>query len=144
MNALKKQQKEYNEVLNLCEAAMSLEPAVFPVKHDFAAGVYKRTMRIPAGGWLTSKVHLEENFFELVVGVINILNEDGWVQLVAPQTGVSKAGSRKMGLAITECVFVTYHANTDNCKDVEVLENRLFKEFNNPLLDENKKLRAIK
>lgn len=140
MGAVKKH-KEYHDFVNACEVKMIESPAVFPVKHDFAPGVYRREMFIPAGGFLTSSVHLEENFFEVVAGVINIMTEEGAMQYIAPANGISKAGSRKVGLAIEDCIFVTFHANPDDCRDIPTLEARLFKRYNNPLL---KNLNIIK
>jgi len=141
MGAVKKH-KEYNEFINLCELKMSEAPAVFPVTHKHAPGVYRREMFIPAGGFLTSRVHLEENFFEVVSGVIDILTEEGAVRYIAPADGISKAGSRKLGLALTDVLFVTFHSNPDNCTDIDVLEERLFADYKNPLLEN--KLRVIK
>jgi hypothetical protein len=133
MGAIQKK-KEYHDFINKCELAMSKAPAEFPLVHKFAPGIYRREMFIPQGGFLSSMVHLHENFFEVVSGTINILTEDGITQFIAPADGISKKGSRKLGFAITDVIFVTYHPNPDNCKDIPTLEKLLFKTYKKPLL----------
>lgn len=77
------------------------------------------------------------------MGCIDVMTEDGVVRYLAPADGVSKKGTRKLGLALEDTVFVTYHANANNCQDVTELEKRLFKVYKNPLLN-NKKMEVIK
>lgn len=113
---------------------MMEQPIQLPLVHKFAPGMYRREMFIPKGAFISSKVHLEEHFFELVSGIINIMTEDGVVQYIAPSDGISKKGTRKLGLAIEDCIFVTYHQNADNCTDIPTLEERLFQTYYNPLL----------
>jgi hypothetical protein len=131
--------KQYNNLLNQCELVMSQSPAQFPLKHIFADGVYIREMFIPKGGWLTSKVHLTEYVFMLNSGILEITDGEETVRILAPYTGISKKGARKMALALEDCIFSSVHPNPDNCKDIPTLEAKLFKVFNNPLLKKLKK-----
>lgn len=126
--------KEYNNLLNQCEVVMAQAPANFPLKHEFTDGIYMREMFIPKGGWLTSKFHLTEYPFILSMGILDVMTIEGTVRMVAPYTGISKKGTRKMGLALEDCIFTSIHPNPDNCKDIPILEARLFKTYNNPLL----------
>lgn len=134
MIKLSKNLREYNDIINFYEVKMADCPVSLPLTHKFCNGMYRRELFIPKGGLLSSLVHLEEHFFEVVAGVINVLTPDGLVRYIAPADGVSKKGARKLGYALEDTVFVTIHPNPDNCRDIEVLEARLFKRYNNPLL----------
>lgn len=126
--------RQFNNFLNQCELIMSESPADFPVKHDFTDGMYIREMFIPKGGWLTSKVHLTEYPYILSSGVLDVMTQDATIRMIAPYTGVSRIGTRRMGLALEDCIFTSLHPNPDNCKDIATLEARLFKTYKNPLL----------
>ncbi len=102
---------EYNNFINLCELKMSEAPLVLEPTHKFAPGIYRRELFVPAGMYITSKVHLTEHFFELVMGVIDVATEDSILRMIAPYDCMSKAGTRKIGYAHTDCLMVTYHPN---------------------------------
>lgn len=126
-------------MLNECELAMHKVGAQeFPLKHYFTPGLYLREMFIPKGGWLTSRVHKTTHSYIVSMGVINIITPQELVRVIAPYTGESKRGVRRMGFALEDVIWTTIHPNPDNCKDIPTLEARLFKEYNNPLLKEYK------
>ena len=134
MGAVKKH-TEYNQLLNECEVAIHKIGAVeFPLKHYFTPGLYLREMFVPKDAWLTSKVHKTTHSYIVSMGVINIITDEGLVRVVAPYTGESKKGVRRMGFVLEDCIWTTIHANPDNCQDIPTLEKRLFKGHNNPLL----------
>jgi len=131
---------EYNQLLNECEVAMhKVGSQDFPLKHYFTPGLYLREMFIPKGGWLTSKVHKTTHSYIVSMGVMNVITPDELVRVVAPYTGESKKGVRRMGFCLEDCIWTTIHPNPDNCKDIPTLERRLFKEHKNSLLTAYKK-----
>lgn len=136
-NLLKK--SEYNQFINECELAMrNIGSVDFPLRHYFMPGVYLREMFVPKGGWITSKVHKTTHGYIVSAGAINVITPKELVRVVAPYTGESKAGVRRMGFVLEDCIWTTIHANPDNCKDIPTLEARLFKTYKNPLLKEAK------
>lgn len=130
--------EDYHHFVNLCEFKMSEDPLVLEPVHKFAPGIYRRELFVPAGAFITSKVHLTEHFFELVTGVMDVATQDGIVRMIAPYDCITLPGTRKIGYVIEDVIMVTYHDNPDNCRDIEVIENRLFKSYDNPLLKEAK------
>ncbi len=134
MNEVSKHQ-QYHDFVNLCELKMSETPLVLKPVHKFAPGIYRRELFVPKGAFITSKVHLTRHFFELVSGVIDVATQDGVLRIVAPYDCITEPGTRKIGFALEDCLMVTFHENPDGCTDPDVLEERLFKAYDNPLLE---------
>lgn len=128
----------YNNFIDLCELKMSEAPLVLEPTHKFCNGIYRRELFVPKGAFITSKVHLTTHFFELISGIMDVATQDGVVRMVAPYDCITYAGDRKIGYAIEDCLMATYHRLPDDCEDIEMIEKRLFKEYDNPLLREAK------
>ena len=73
------------------EGALLQFPQVdMPVQHEFCAGLYARTMHIPAGTVLTGAVHREESFFLVRKGDLMVSAGDGTaraVTIASPKVG---------------------------------------------------------
>ena len=92
-----------------------------PVRHYFAPGMAAREMTIPAGVVITGAVHRHEHLCTVSKGRILVSTDNGMAELVAPFTFVSKPGAKRVGYAIEETVWTTYHATdtTDIDKLIE-------------------------
>ena len=93
--------------------------------HHFSDGVYAREITIPAGTLLTGKVHSTEHLNIVSSGSIVVWTEDGMKQVDAPFTMVSRPGTKRVGLALTDTVWTTIHANPSNTRDMAKLESEL-------------------
>lgn len=91
--------------------------------HHFAEGVYGRELRIPAGVALIGKIHKHSTLNVLAAGEIAVSTPDGPKVLTAPAIFVSPAGCKKIGFAITDCVFLNVHASHET--DLDKLEAEL-------------------
>jgi hypothetical protein len=91
--------------------------------HHFAHGVYGRELRIPAGVAVMGKVHRHSTLNVLASGELAVTTPDGPQVLKAPAIFVSPAGTRKLGFAITDCVFLNVHASQET--DLDKLESEL-------------------
>jgi hypothetical protein len=80
-----------------------------PIVHTFAPGVGTRQMTIPAGVGLTGAVHKTEHINVLAKGRITVWTEEGMKTLKAPFQFVSKPGTKRVGYAHEECVWITIH-----------------------------------
>lgn len=123
-----------DEQINALESAMASNfPAVeCPVKHFFSPGVYTRTMRIPKGTLLTSKIHRTEHQFVLIEGEIAVwTKEAGWSRASAPAHGLSLPGTRRVGYAITDTLWMTIHPT--NKTTVEEVEEEIIEPHQTPL-----------
>lgn len=98
--------------------ALELEPV-----HHFAKGIYARELRIPAGTVLTGKVHRTEHLNVLSSGDITVWTEDGMKRLQAPATMVSRPGTKRVGYAHTDTVWITIHGTNET--DLDALEAEL-------------------
>lgn len=100
---------------------LKLPQVEFAVRHFFSPGVYAREITIPAGGMLTGAVHRYENLNILSKGTIRVLVDGVFKDISAPHTIVSPPGTKRIALALTECVWTTI-LGTD-LRDVELIEN---------------------
>jgi hypothetical protein len=84
-----------------------------PVRHYFAPGMAAREMTIPAGVAITGAVHRHEHLCTISKGRIVVSTDEGMKELAAPCTIVSKPGAKRVGYAIEETVWTTYHATNE-------------------------------
>lgn len=111
------------------EALLLTQPQVeCPVEHAYCAGIYARTMHIPAGTVLTGAVHKHESFFVVRRGRIAVTTDQGTKVLEAGDQLVSPAGCKRAGLALEDTVVTTYHANPTDERD----ESRMWDLFVEP------------
>lgn len=127
--------------INALEQAMLAMPHAhveFPTFHHFADGLYAREIEIQAGTMLTGKVHRTEHLNILAKGRIKIATDEGLREFVAPCTFVAPPGTKKAGLAIEDCVWITVHATRET--DLDRLERELtadsYERFEHLRLDE--------
>ena len=108
------------------------ERCQFVVKHYWINGVYAREMLIPKGSCLVGKMHAHDQIIVIPKGDISVMTEDGMIRVKAPYTGVSKAGVKRAGYAHEDTIFMTFHANPDDCREVEALEDWLTAPIDKP------------
>jgi hypothetical protein len=99
---------------------VSLDP-----EHDFAPGMYVRSLKIPAGTVVVGKMHRHAHPTLLVKGEATILTNNGMERIRAPYRWISQPGAKRPVLAHTDCEFVTVHLNPDDTTDLEVLEDQI-------------------
>lgn len=107
-----------------------------PVVHRFTPGLYIREIFIPAGTLLTSMEHRFEHPFVISKGRIEVFSEnEGAVVYEAPHCGITKPGTRRGLLAITDTVWTTFHVTDET--DVEKIGDAILAPHFNPLLPSN-------
>lgn len=111
----------YEQIRQLERAILTqLPPAECPVTHHFADGIYGREMFIPAGTVLTGKIHRHSTLNILAQGEIEVTTPQGMRRLVAPAVFVSKPGCKKVGVALTDVVWVNALPTEET--DIEKIE----------------------
>jgi hypothetical protein len=115
----------YHGRLDELEVAMMNVPAAeCPVVHRFTPGLYIREIFMPAGALVTSKIHRTEHPYTISKGRVSVLTEnDGWVELAAPHTGITVPGTRRVLYIHEDTVWTTYHPIADT--DLAVIEAKL-------------------
>lgn len=120
--------REALAVYSLEEAIKKCPQVELPVVSDFCHGLYARTMFIPADTILTGAIHKDESFFVVRSGDLLVTTDDGPKQVSAGFMGITKAGAKRVGYAITDVVFTTFHANPEEVRD----EAQLWEHFTLP------------
>jgi len=109
------------EQIAWCEQFNALEPQIpLEVTHVFSDGLYSRTMRIPKGTLLTGAIHRRAHLSVVLQGRISVYTETGTEQYEAPCLFSSPPGTKRVGYAHTDTIWVTVHATqATTVKDAE-------------------------
>lgn len=91
-------------------------------EHFFSPGIYTRVLHIPKGCLLTGKIHNEPILNIMIKGDISVLIGDEVKRIVAPYYVVSPAGSKKIGYAHEDTIWIGCHG-TDEV-DITKIEKR--------------------
>jgi len=98
------------QILDLERAIAAAPQAEHFTGHYFADGVYGRALLIKAGTALTGKMHRQRHLNFLMEGTIRVWTEQGMKDLEAPQIIISEPGTKRVGYAYTDVIWVTVHA----------------------------------
>ncbi len=82
-------------------------------EHFFSPGIYTRILHIPKGCLLTGKIHKEPILNIMIKGEISVLLGGEIVRIKAPFICVSPAGSKKIGYAHEDTIWVGCHGTDD-------------------------------
>lgn len=115
---LNKFSKDTGQDNNLASLKGETEGAV---THDFADGQYIRTIVMPKGLALVSKIHNKNHPFFIMKGECSIYTEKGLERVKAPHNGVTLAGTQRLMFIHEECTFITVH-RTDCLTPEDVLK----------------------
>jgi hypothetical protein len=102
-----------------------------PTKSTFAGGCYIREIFMPAGQYLTTKIHKKEHPFFVLSGKLSIISEDGPIEIEAPYQGITQPGTKRVLYTHEDTVFITVHA-TDKTTVEEVTKEVIAEDFNDP------------
>ena len=100
---------------------LKLPQVEMPVEHAFCAGLYARTMHIPAGTALTGAIHRQESFFLVRKGSLIVSTDNGPRTLSPGDMSVSNIGTKRAGVALTDVEVTTFHANPTNEQEPNAL-----------------------
>lgn len=98
------------------------EPALCPIRHHFAPGIYAREMTMPAGVVLTGAVHKTTHLSILSKGRVMVTSDEGVIEMVAPCTLLASKGTKRAMHALEDSVWTTIHATTTTDLDALVEE----------------------
>lgn len=105
----------------------------FPTTHRFVPGLYVRETFLPAGTMLTSMEHKTEHVFVISKGSVEVASEnEGAVTYVAPYTGITKPGTRRILRPLEDTIWTTFHVTS--LTDVEAIAEEILEPHVNPLL----------
>lgn len=96
-----------------------------PAQHKFAPGLYFREIRIPAGTLMTGRVHRFEHVSVMVSGEMTTLVDGEMRRIAGYHPFIAPAGTKRVGYAHTEVIWVTVHLNADELRDIAEIESVL-------------------
>ena len=94
-----------------------------PLKHSFGHNIYVREIFNPQGELMVTKIHKYDHPYFLLSGEMSILDKEGEKRIVAPHYGITKANTKRIIFAHTDCIFVTVHATSET--DLEKIEKEI-------------------
>ena len=109
-------------------------------EHYFSGGMYCRKLTRPAGTLIVGKVHKKDHFFLCAKGEIRAWSEKGMVTLKAGDVICSKAGTKRVTLALTDAVGITFHKT--NKTNLDKIEKELIEPDETALFDAANKLKV--
>ena len=130
------------EQVERLQAQMAVMPqAKLVTEHQFSVGMYMRKLYRPAGTLIVGKVHKEPHFFLCAKGEIIAWTENGMKRLQAGDVVESKAGTKRVTLAVTDAIGITIH-RTDKT-DLDEIEAELIEPDTTALFDANNDIKKL-
>lgn len=95
----------------------------FPLKHEFVDGLYIRTIYVPAGGLVVTKMFKQPHATFLMSGEVFIATVNGLEGKTGPCHWITEAGVKRVIYCQTDVEWTTIHANPTNEKDLDKIED---------------------
>lgn len=109
-------------IQRLQEAMLPIQCELPPPTHHFAPGIYMRELTVPKGMLIVGKIHLHDHFLLVMSGKALVISEFGRDLVEGGQVIQSKAGIKRVALAIEDTKFLAVHPNPTNTTDLKVIE----------------------
>ena len=130
------------EQVERLQAQMAVMPqAELVTEHQFSVGMYMRKLYRPAGTLIVGKVHKKPHFFLCAKGEIIAWTENGMKRLQAGDVVESKAGTKRVTLAVTDAIGITIH-RTDKT-DLDEIEAELIEPDTTALFDAKNDIKKL-
>lgn len=120
------------QVLRLQAEMAKLPQVELETEHYFADGMYCRSLFRAAGTLIVGKVHKKEHFYIICSGTVRVTTDDGMKEITGPHVLVSKPGTKRAVLALTDATCLTVH-RTDKT-DLDEIEDELIEPEEMPRL----------
>ena len=105
--------RENDKIIDELEASIIQFPENLvegPLTHRFTDGMYIREIIMPAGSMWTSKIHKTEHPYVVSYGKAAVsIDGQEWYEIIAPYTGITKPGTRRVLYILEDCVWTTFH-----------------------------------
>jgi hypothetical protein len=116
----------FAEIVALVERMKQGPTLELPLQHQFTPGMYSRTLFVPAGAHIVTKVHRVEHQFVVSAGKVLVWSPGERATMIsAPYIGVTKPGTIRLALVVEDLVWTTFHP-TDKTTVEEVEKDVVF------------------
>lgn len=109
-------------IFALQDAMTGMPQVECPLLHHFAPGMYARTIFVPAGTCVVTKIHRHTHITVVSMGRAKVVTERGEEIVEAPFTMVTPAGTKRAVFTITDTMWTTIHLNPTDTQDLEAIE----------------------
>lgn len=133
--------KSIDEMLDFLEFRMSELPEMMidcDLDHVFTPCLYSRTIYMPEGALLVSRVHKTAHQFFILKGSAMVFTEGtGWQHMAAGMHGVTVPGTRRVLFITDDCVWSTSHAigYVTGYENYDGTEKEVVKRIENDILE---------
>ena len=128
------------EILRLQDEMAKMPQAELKTEHYFSQGMYCRKVFRKAGTIIVGKVHKKDHFFKCAQGQIIAWSEKGMVTLNAGDVLCSKAGTKRVTMAVTDAIGITVHKT--NKTDLDKIEKELIEPDELALYDSSNNIKV--
>lgn len=104
-----------------------------PLMHSFGDKLYVRTIKMPAGQLVVSKIHKHTHPYFVMKGDVSVLTEEGVVRIKAPYQGITKEGTKRVLFIHEETVWTTVH-HTEETELDKIEQDIIATSFDDPQL----------
>lgn len=114
--ALKDSIAEFGPALAAAIESGEVEPGVQRIDHYTTDDLYGRRCRIPMGTVALTYVHRKDHLSICLQGTVVLIDQNGVrTEVTAPDVFITRAGTQRALLALTDVDFITvhYHPNAD-------------------------------
>jgi mannose-6-phosphate isomerase-like protein (cupin superfamily) len=127
------------EILRLQNEMAKLPQVEVDTEHYFNGGMYCRKVFRRAGTLIVGKIHKSDHFFMCTSGEIIAWSEKGMITLKAGDVIESKAGTKRVTLAVKDSIGITVH-KTDKT-DLDEIEAELIEFEEGCMYDSDNKIK---
>ena len=128
------------EILRLQDEMAKMPQAELQTEHYFSQGMYCRKVFRKAGTIIVGKVHKKDHFFMCAQGQIIAWSEKGMVTLNSGDVLCSKAGTKRVTMAVTDAIGITVHKT--NKTDLDKIEKELIEPDELALYDSSNNIKV--
>jgi quercetin dioxygenase-like cupin family protein len=140
LELLRKDVPTREEILRLQDEMAKMPQAELQTEHYFSQGMYCRKVFRKAGTIIVGKVHKKDHFFMCAQGQIIAWSEKGMVTLSAGDVLCSKAGTKRVTMAVTDAIGITVHKT--NKTDLDKIEKELIEPDELALYDSSNNIKV--
>lgn len=140
LELLRKDVPTREEIERLQNEMAKMPQAELKTEHYFSQGMYCRKVFRKAGTIIVGKVHKKDHFFMCAQGQIIAWSEKGMVTLSAGDVLCSKAGTKRVTMAVTDAIGITVHKT--NKTDLDKIEKELIEPDELALYDSSNNIKV--
>jgi quercetin dioxygenase-like cupin family protein len=140
LELLRKDVPTREEIQRLQDEMAKMPQAELKTEHYFSQGMYCRKVFRKAGTIIVGKVHKKDHFFMCAQGQIIAWSEKGMVTLSAGDVLCSKAGTKRVTMAVTDAIGITVHKT--NKTDLDKIEKELIEPDELALYDSSNNIKV--